>query len=50
MQHRLHPSDKNPAMATRHNAAKIDNDESGQRESNPFLAFRHVSRFQRNLA
>src|SRR6266478_5688765 len=35
MQNEWHPSDKNPAMATRRKVAKIDNEESGQRESNP---------------
>jgi len=35
MQNDWHPSDKNPAMATRRKSAKIDNEESGQRESNP---------------
>jgi len=35
MQNNWHPSDKNPAMATRRKVAKIDNEESGQRESNP---------------
>jgi hypothetical protein len=35
MQNDWHTSDENPAMAIRCKAGKIDDDESGQRESNP---------------
>jgi hypothetical protein len=35
MQSNWHTSDENPAMAIRCKAGKIDDDESGQRESNP---------------
>jgi hypothetical protein len=45
MQNDWHPSDENPAMAIRCKAGKIDNDESGQRESKPLFTFRKFARF-----